>query len=149
MQSLITNWGVPVSVGVICLIAAVLLLTLGGRQWPWLILVLIIGASDALMETPVGGYLHSGITWANDETGALLGRFTGVVVGSLVSITCIGILVIKVIRKQHDNWTYTTGALAPASVALIPGVIGTVLAFAITLPVWVLSQGIGLMFGVG
>jgi hypothetical protein len=147
MEGLITQWGVPAGVGVICLIAAVLLFTLGKKQWPWLILVLIIGASDALMSTPVGTYIHSAVTWANTETGSLIGRFTGVVVGGLVSITVLGILIIKVIRKERDNWTYTAGALAPPSVVLIPGVIGTVLTFAITLPMWLVSQVVSLALG--
>lgn len=140
MSGLVTHWAVPVGIGVICLAAAIILLTIGDRHWPWAILTLIIAAADALLATPVGSWIHQAITWANDAVGSVTGRFTGVVVGFLASAVIATVFVVKLIRKKLDNWTFTTGALTPAALAAIPGPAGAVLMFVVTFPVWLLSQ---------
>jgi hypothetical protein len=157
----ITNWVAPVSVGVACLVAAGILAVVGSSkgagqpgkrskrqyEWPLVLLLLLVTASDALMTTPIGSWIHEGVTVANTTAGAAVGRFTGELVGGIASIALAGVFVFRVVKRRYDNITYTTGMLAPAAFPAVPGVVGTVLMVLVTGPVWLVSQVIGFLFG--
>jgi len=119
--------GVSGTVGLICLVAAALMWTVGKRHTPRLIVALLITGVVGILGTPVGGWLRRAVGWVDTMTGTVTGRLTGTVVVGLVAAIALYVLVVHVgIRKKVTDKTLIAATVVPVSISTVPGPIGDV-----------------------
>jgi hypothetical protein len=123
MHSSITTQAVSATVGLVCLVAAGLIWTVGNRHTPRLVVALVITGMVGLTSTTFGGWSRQIMAWLN-TTDRLTGRLTGVVVVGLVAAVALYVLVIHVRRNSIGNKTLVSAAIVPLAVTSIPGPIG-------------------------
>lgn len=147
--------GVTIVVGVIALVFATLMWTVWDGKYPPAIFALTVTGSAGILGTQVGGWVQSGYLWAATGVGGLIGRFTGVTIawlGALVIVIIVGIHIHDHFRggkNEIGGWTIGLGALLPVTTATIPGIVGTVLTYALGVITWTVSvpitAGLGLL----
>lgn len=124
MHTDITTQAVSATVGLVCLVAAALIWTVGARHTPRLVVALVITGMVGLASTPFGGWARQVVDWLSTTTNRVTGRLTGVVVVGLVAAIALYVLAIHVHRRTIDNKTLVSAAIVPLAVTSIPGPIG-------------------------
>jgi hypothetical protein len=147
--------GVTITAGVICLVLATLMRTVWGGKYPPAILALTITGTAGILGTQVGGWVQYGYLWVATFLGGLIGRFTGVTIAGVVALVIAVIVGIHVWdhfrggKNEINDWTIGLGALLPASTVTIPGIVGTILTYALGAVTWAVSlpitAGLGLL----
>jgi len=147
MHSNITTQAVSATVGLVCLVAAGLIWTVGNRHTPRLVVALVITGMTGLASTAFGNWARQVIAWLNDTTDRLTGRLTGVVVVGLVAAIALYVLIVHVRRNSVDNKTLVSAAIVPLAVSSIPGPIGAAAATAISALAGTVAWSITSAFG--
>lgn len=140
------------TVAVVCLVAAALMYTVGGKHFPRAIAILILTGFAGLLGTPVGGWLRRMLTWSYDFCGQLAGRWlsstvTAVTIATVTALAVIYVLVMHVKRKSLDRTTIASAAVIPFTVTAIPGPLGAAALTLVTGIASLVASGIGAMFG--
>ena len=144
---------VSATVGVICLVAAVLFWKIGQKHTPRLTALLVLTGFAGLMGTPVGGWIRSGINWFNNLLGTLASKLFGpqlldaVVIGLIPAGIALYVLVVHVKDKSIDNKTFGAAAATPFTVAAIPGPLGAAAATVVTAIASAIGYGVASIFG--
>lgn len=120
------NHSVTVSAGVVCLVIALLIETVGGRQWPRVVVALVLTGATGILNGTVGPYIHRGITWIGTMTNHWVRSWIQVSVTVIIALTVLGIAAFRVWQDNIDRRTLGVVAAVPATVTLIPGIAGTI-----------------------
>lgn len=152
------HYAVSALAALICLAIAALLWVVAEKRAAVAIVLLILAGATGIAGTKVGGWINTGVTWADHGIGGLIGMLTGVVFGFLLAIAVAFIFVHDLVglirdlfRKRDgnvENRTVVAAALVPFTAAAIPGTVGalmvTIVGFLASLPAW----GISALFGI-
>ncbi len=117
---------VSATVGLLCLIAAALIWTVGQKHTPRLVVVLTFVGTLGIANTVMGGWLRSAVGWVDDITGQLTGALTGAVIVGLIGMVAFYVLIVHVWKRNITTKTLIVAAVAPLAVTSIPGVVGQV-----------------------
>lgn len=141
--------GVSAGVGVLCLVAAGLLIVAGEWQWPRLIVALVLTGVAGLTHATVGNVMHRSVTRLDARVSGVVGGWTGVAVTGVVGVVLLGLLAFWVWHKQVDMKTVGVAAAVPLSVSLIPGPLGTFAAGLVSIVPAMLGGAVAWLFGLG
>jgi hypothetical protein len=97
--------GISVGVGVIALVIAALLRTVGRKAWPRLTVGLVIAGVTAIIGTPLGRSVRAMISTADGWLGGFIGQWTGTVVLGITGLVVVAVLI-------ADLWPHKGGASA-------------------------------------
>jgi hypothetical protein len=136
------------AVGLICLVAAFLMYTVGRGRLPRLIVVLTL-TGVAGLGGAVKDWLRQGVGWVDSLVGHVAGRFTGTVVIGLVGIVAVVYLVVGLVEKRADRLTLVAAAVAVLAVSSIPGPAGNFTSGTLSALTGAVGKGVGAMFGLG
>ena len=149
--------------GLVCLLGAVAMLTLGGGHAPRIILALLLTGTASLAGTRLGGWLRS-VTGAADALAAnAAGQLTGQVIGGLLGMAAAALVAYGFIRPDVIQfgadrgtgrrgiprmWILVAAATLPVLVVTIPGPLGQGLTNVInaiaTVVGWLIAAPLGL-----
>ena len=147
MNSTVTTQTVSATVGLVCLVAAGLIWTVGNRHTPRLVVALIITGMVGLGSTAFGGWARQAVGWLNQTTDRLTGQLTGVVVVGLVAGIALYVLIVHLRRNAVDNMTLVSAAIVPIAVTSIPGPIGAAAVTAVSALSGTVAWAISAAFG--
>jgi hypothetical protein len=140
---------VSAAVGVVCLIAAGVLIVAGRWQWPRLIVALVMTGSAGLLSSTIGVWAQHSVSNIDGRIGSFIGQWTGATVTGLLSLILLAVLGFWVWHGRIDTKTVGVAAAVPMTVALIPGPLGTFAVAAVTIVPSVLGGVIAWLFGLG
>lgn len=140
---------VSAGVGIICLVAAGVLILAGRWQWPRLIVALILTGSAGLMSATIGGLLQRSVTRLDNKAGSFIGQWTGTVVTGLIAVVLLAVLAFWVWHQQIDTKTVGVAAAVPLTVSLIPGPAGAFAVGAVSIVPIVVGGVVAWLFGAG
>jgi hypothetical protein len=138
---------VSAGVGVVCLVAAGVLIVAGRWQWPRVIVALVLTGSAGLLGSTVGRWVQHGVTNVDHRAGTFVGRWTGATIFGLLALVLVAMLAFWVWHGQVDSKTISVAAAVPASVSLIPGPLGAFAVAAVSIVPSVLGGVIAWLFG--
>lgn len=117
---------ISVTVGLMCLAAALALRTIGHKAAPRLTVLLILAAAVAIVGTPIGQMLRDAIGWADQSVASLIGHYTGAAAIGLLGF-CLALVVgFDLYHRSVSNLTLGAAAALPTAAATIPGAAGQV-----------------------
>lgn len=122
--------GISAGVGLVALLVAALLRTVGRAALPRLTIALIIGGFVALLGTPIGAKMRAAVVGTDHWLGSFVGQYLGVAVFGLLGIVCVVTLAFDVHHKRIINRTLICAAGAPLLGATIPGMVGEMVMWA-------------------
>ncbi len=140
---------VTAAVGVISLVGAALLITVGRMQWPRLVVGLVITGVAGILNTTIGPTIRDGVNTADDHLGQFIGEWTGTTVTGLIGAIVLGTVAFWVWRNQIDLRTVGVAALVPPTITLIPGALGTAATTVVGVVPWALGAVLSFAFGIG
>lgn len=140
---------VSAGVGLVCLVAAMVLIVAGRWQWPRLIVALVLTGSAGLMTSTVGTWAQRSVTSIDARAGSMVGQWTGATVTGLLSLVLLGFLGFWVWQGQIDTKTVATAALVPMTISLIPGAVGSLAVSVVSIVPSVLGGVVAWAFGIG
>lgn len=140
--------GPSLTVGVLSLVIAALIATVGGMAWPRLVVALTMTGTAGLLNGTLGPTIRDAVNSADTAIGSVLGKFTGTAITGLFGILVIGILAFRVWRNVVDMRTLAAAAFAPPTVALIPGMLGSVATTLVGVVPWGIATVFGFAFGI-
>lgn len=122
------NYAVSATVGLVCLIASVLLWTIGNRMLPRLTVLLILTGVAGLTSTWAGRQAGGAIGTANGVLDGVTVDLFGARVSSFVAFILAFIVGVQLYRKQVGTLTLFAAALLPIAVRGATGDMGSALA---------------------
>jgi hypothetical protein len=142
-------WSIVVSgaVGLICLVAALLMWTVGNRQLPIVIVCLVITGMAGILNTGVGGWIRTGVNWLNTGITKIAGTLGMPITLGLAAAALTFIVVAHVIQGEVEDKTLLMAGALPAVAGAIPGVVGSVITGALSLLTSVVAFPITFGFG--
>lgn len=140
--------GPSLAVGVLSIVIAVLIATVGGMAWPRLVVALTMTGTAGLLNGTLGPTMRAAINSADAATGSVLGRFTGVAITGLIGVLVIGFLALRVWQNVIDTRVIAAAAAAPLTVTLIPGTVGSIATIVIGVVPWFITTIFGFAFGI-
>jgi hypothetical protein len=138
---------VSAGVGIVCLVAAGVLILAGRWQWPRTIIALVITGAAGLLSSTVGAWMQGTVTQLDRRAAGFIGQWTGVVVTGLIAAVLLAVLAFWVWHGQIDTKTVGVAAAVPLSVSLIPGPFGSFAVAAVSIVPALLGGGIAWLFG--
>jgi hypothetical protein len=141
--------GVTATVGVLCLVAALLIATVGRMVWPRVVVALTLTGSAGILNSTVGPYVRTWVNRADAFLGQFIGQWTGTVVTGLLGLVLFTVAGFWVAQKKVDLRTLAVTAAVPPTVTLIPGTLGTVAVALVGFVPWLVAQGVAIAFGIG
>ncbi|SCK05904.1 hypothetical protein [Streptomyces sp. WMMB 322] len=117
---------ISVTVGVLCLIAAVLLRTVGRRTAPRLTVLLVLAGVVGIVGTPVGDWLRTAVGWADTAVNTVIGRYTGAAAVGLIGLVAFLVIAFDLVNRAITNRTLACAAVLPVAGVAIPGTAGAV-----------------------
>lgn len=139
---------VSLAVGLLSLVLAGLIATVGGMAWPRAVVALTLTGSAGLLSSTLGPTIRDAVGRADAAIGSILGRFTGLAVTGLLGILVVGFLALRVLRNVIDSRTIAAAAATPPVVALIPGVAGSIATTVVGIVPWLVTAVFSLAFGI-
>lgn len=140
---------ISAAAGIICLVAAALIWTVGERHTPRLTVLLIVTGTVGILGTPVGSWLRTAVGWVDQLLGRLTGALTGTVVTGLLAMASLYVLVVHLWKRTIDKRTLIAAVITPLAMATMPGVIGDVANNGISALSAGIGTGIGALLGMG
>lgn len=168
-----TAW-TSAGVGLVALVAATLIWTIGHKHTPRLVLALVITSAISFLNTRIGTWIEDAMRWINGFLGTALGWLFGATFVGLIAFVCAYIIVVDLRAhgggggrggpggggggkgmkgflggfKGHNvsDRTLACGAILPFSAIALPGMVGI---WILTLLGWVsgfIAWGIDLLF---
>lgn len=141
--------GISAGVGVLCLVAAAILITAGSWQWPRLIVALVLTGVAGLANATFAGAVQRSVTRLDGKVGGFIGEWTGAAVTGVIGLTLIGLLGFWVWKNRIDIRTVGVAAAVPFTVTLIPGPLGVFLVSAVAVVPLMLGGVVAWLFGAG
>ncbi len=141
--------GVSVAVGVLSLIGAAVLATVGNMAWPRVVVALVLTGVAGILNGSFGPAIHRAVTTADGKASQVIGQFTGTAVTGLLAIVAFAALAFWVWRDHIDTRTLAVAAVVPATVTMIPGAFGTVATAVVGFVPLVVSAVLRFAFGIG
>lgn len=138
---------VTATVGVLCLVGALLIATVGRMQWPRVTAALVLTGSAGLLNSTIGGMIHNGVTNVDSKLGRAIGSWTGVVVTGLIGMIVIAVAGFWIYQRRIDMRTLAVTAAVPPTVTLIPGTFGTAAVTIVGLVPSMIAWAVTFMFG--
>ena len=144
---------VSATVGVICLVAALLFWKVGQKHTPRLTALLVLTGFAGFMATPAGGWIRSAIDWFNNLLGQIASQILGpqhvnaIVVGLITAGAALYMLVVHLKNRSIDGKTFGAAAVTPFTIAAIPGPIGSAAMSVVTAVTSAIGYGVASMFG--
>jgi hypothetical protein len=135
--------GISASVGLVCLVAAFLIWTVGGKHTPRLVVLLVIAGTVGILGSPVGGWLRTAVGYLDSLAATATGRLTGTVVVGLVGLISLYVLIVHMKNKAISVRTLAAAVITPVAITSVPGVVGSVGASV----VHAIASGVGMAFG--
>lgn len=141
---------ITASASVLSLVIAALMWWGGDQQWPRTTTFFLLGGVGGLAGTLLGEYVHRAITAVYGAAGHVAGIVLDITLGGLAA--CIGIglagyVGLRLHRKKVSDRTLLAAAILPWTTPFVPGVVGSVLMFAVSAPAAVI--GAVLTFALG
>lgn len=140
---------ISAAAGLLCLIAAVLFWTVGGRHTPRVTVVLVVVGIASILGTPVGGWLRTAVAWLDGLAATVTGALAGTVIVGLVFLVAAYWLCVHVYRRTVTGMTLACAVIAPVAVLSMPGIVGTVASTVISTAAGGVGWGISALFGLG
>lgn len=141
--------GVSAGVGIVCLVAAGVLIVAGRWQWPRLIVALVITGVAGLLTSTIGSWMHASVTRLDRRASAFVGQWTGAAVSGILAVVLLGFLAFWIWHNQVDAKTIGVAAAVPVTVTLIPGPLGAFAVAAVSVVPAVLGGVVAWLFGLG
>lgn len=138
---------VSAAVGIVCLIAACVLMVVGQWQWPRLIVALVMTGSAGLLSSTIGGWAQRSVTSLDRRFSSFVGQWTGAAVTGLLSLVLLAVLGFWVWHRRIDVKTIGVAAAVPMTVTLIPGPLGTFAVAVVSVIPWALGGAVAWLFG--
>jgi len=135
-----------IAAGVICLVLAGLLITVGQMHWPRVAVALVLTGVAGIINGTIGRPLHTWVTWTDHLVGQTIGRFTGIAIVGIIAIVVLGVFGAWIYHQKIDNATLAVTAAVPLVGPLLPGPIGTVAMFVIGIVPSLLGAGVSWLF---
>lgn len=144
--------GISVGAGLIALLLAALLRTVGRGVWPRTTVALIIGGTMSIIGTRIGSGIKSVVIAADHWLGTFIGQWTGSIVFGLVGITLAVILGFDIYHQSTENSGVTKRTLGcaagvPLTAVTVGGFAGSALMWSCTaiasLVGWPLAWALG------
>jgi hypothetical protein len=139
--------GVSATIGLICLVAAALMWTIGRRWQPRVIVVLVLTGMTGLSGSQVGGWVRTAVAWADGLAGRLTGQMTGVVLVGLVATVALVVVVAHLWFGTVSRATLLAALVLPVAVTTVPGIVGDVSTTAVTAVTSVVGGAAAAAFG--
>jgi hypothetical protein len=117
---------VTAGAGVVCLILAVLIATIGRMQWPRTTVALVLTGATGILNSTIGHMIHKWVTQTDHWSGQFIGRWTGTAIFGVLGIITLAYAGFRIYQDHIDNRTLFATAAVPPTVVLIPGMLGTV-----------------------
>lgn len=140
------SWNHPavaVGAGLLALVIAVAIRTVGNQHMPRLMLWSTLTASVGMFGTTIGRLLRQATDGVLRLASQLIGSFTGVAVATALGVAVAGWLAyvvgIHLHRRKIDDRTLGAAILLPVVTVSIPGTVGAVLAYVVFVPANVLG----------
>jgi hypothetical protein len=138
---------VSAGVGVVCLVAAGVLIVAGRWQWPRLIVALVLTGAAGLLSSSIAGWVQGSVTRLDAKASGFIGSWTGATVTGVLSLVLVACLAFWVWQGQIDMKTVGVAAAVPLTVTLIPGPLGAFAVGAVSIVPAVLGGIIAWLFG--
>jgi hypothetical protein len=138
---------VSAGVGILCLVAAGVLIVAGRWQWPRLIVALVLTGTTGLLSSSIAGWVQGSVTKLDGKLSGFIGSWTGATVTGLLSLVLVACLAFWVWQGQIDTKTVGVAAAVPLTVSLIPGPVGAFALAAVSIVPSVLGGVIAWLFG--
>ncbi len=142
-------WVVPLGVGTIATIGALLLIGPGRMMAPYCIVALTVTGTSGLMSGSIGPLVHDGVTKLNGFVGQWATPYTGVAITLIISVIAMGCLGFWLYHRQFDLRTFGFAALLPVATTFIPGPLGDFLTGVVGLVPAIVTGLIRAGFGLG
>jgi hypothetical protein len=146
------------TVGVLCLLIAVLLWVVAEKKAAVAIVCLILAGAFMIAGTLVGGWIHTGVDWADGMMGHVIGWVTGAVIGFGLAVVLafiyghdLWVLIRQLLRKRDGdvkNRTAIAAGLLPFTASAIPGPVGAAVVAGIAAIASIPAAIIGFLFGI-
>ncbi len=140
---------VTATVGVVCLVAAVLIATVGRMAWPRVVVALTLTGSAGVLNSTLGPKIRQGVNRLDALAAQFIGDWTGTVITGLLGVVLFTVAAFWVWQKKIDFRTLAVVAAVPPTVTMIPGAFGTVAVTLVGLVPWLVSWAILKLFGIG
>lgn len=143
-----TAGAVSAAAGVMALLTATLLWTIGKRKWPRFIAVLVLSGSMGLAGSQVGGWLRTGSAFVDSKLSEVIHGFTGGTVAGVLGLICVAIVGFHLHHKNIAGMTLGAAFLAPYTAVSIPGLVGSLFQGTFGIIGSLIAGLIGLAYGV-
>lgn len=142
------NVGISAAVTFVALGIALVMWTVGGKHWPYVILALISTGFGGLMQSKVGDWVRTGTGKFGDMVAKVAGR-VGVEVGlGAGAVILVVYLAYKLKHREIDLKALMAVAATVVLAGAIPGIVGTILSYGFGCIAWLVELLIGLLFGI-
>lgn len=139
--------GISVGAGLVALLLAALLRTVGRGVWPDMTVALIVGGTMSILGTRIGSGVRSVVIAADHWLGTFIGQWTGSIVFGLVGITLAVVLGFDVYHRGITKRTLGCAAGVPLTAVTVGGPFGSALMWGCTavasLVGWPLAWALG------
>ncbi len=140
---------VTASVGVLCLVGALLIATVGKMQWPRATVALVLTGVTGILNASIGPTIREGVNAADSKIGAFIGEWTGTVVTGVIAAVVLVVAGFWVYQRRINMRTLGMVALIPPTITLIPGALGTFATTAIGIVPALVGSIVAFAFGLG
>lgn len=131
--------GYTLAAGLLALVFAGLIWTVGRQRWPRTVVILIIAGVGSLLASQAGRLAHSGILRVEGGLDHVTGALFGVVFPGIVALVLAAVVGFHLHHRNVGRGTLAAAAGLPLTASLVPGIAGTVLVGIVTF----LSQAVG------
>lgn len=139
---------VTAAVGIVALLGAVVIATVGRMQWPRLAAALVLTGVAGVLNSTIGPALQRAVTAVDRQAGQFIGRWTGTAVIGLVGVVVLAVAAFWIWQGRIDMRTLGVTALVPPTVTLIPGAVGSMAVAAVGVVPMLLGGAISWLFGI-
>lgn len=140
---------VTATAGVLSLVVALLIATVGRMVWPRVVAALVLTGVAGILNSTIGPAVRIGVGALDAQLGMFIGRWTGTAVMGVIGVVVFVIAAFRIVRRDIDMRTLAVTAAVPATVTLIPGMLGTIAVTVVGIVPWVAARILAFMFGLG
>lgn len=140
---------VTATLGVLALVGAIVIATVGRMQWPRVTAALVLTGVAGILNSTIGPTVRDGINNADSYLGQFVGRWTGTAVTGIIGLVVLAVAAFWIYQGRIDIRTLGVTAAVPPTITLIPGTLGTIAVTAVGVVPWLVAGVIGWLCGIG
>lgn len=140
---------VTATLGVLALVGALVIATVGRMQWPRVTAALVLTGVAGILNSTVGPTARNAINTADSYLGQFIGRWTGTAVTGVIGLVVLSVAGFWIYQRRIDIRTLGVVAAVPPTITLIPGTLGTIAVTVVGIVPWMAAGIIGWLFGIG